>query len=418
MNKADPRNIERGLKDLSRFNATPDFGTTRLVFSQEDIAARNYIKDSMRALGLDIEEDSIGNIFGILRGTDPELPMILTGSHIDTVLNAGNFDGMTGVIGGLEAVRLIKTSGLVPQRSIAVIVYTSEEPTRFGLSCLGSRALAGELTLEQTKDLWDKEGNSLYQVLARLGYDLKAFPQITARQSQIYAALELHIEQNASLEQSKIPVGVVKAICAPTDYTITVTGCQSHAGGTSMLDRRDAYTASCEIVLEIERLARNGTSEYTTATVGKVEVIPNAANVIPGKVVFSLDIRDTSYEHKQVLLAKLREFIQGVEQKRGVTVTLFEHYNDYPVQCNRTIMDLLEKYCTALGYPYKEMISGPYHDAMLVGHFAPVAMLFVPSKNGISHSPDEWTDYADIAKGVDVLANTLFELANNTGALG
>lgn len=417
MNKADSKNIRQGLEALSEFNATPGCGTTRVVFTKEDLAARNYIKDCMRGLGLVIEEDGIGNIFGILKGTDPELPMVLTGSHIDTVLNGGNFDGMAGVIGALEAVRLIKASGLPHKRNIGVVVYTSEEPTRFEVGCLGSRALAGRMTLEDTKGLLDKDGNSLYSVLARLGYPPDAFKNITDRQSKIYAAVELHIEQNLILEKLQLPIGIVKAICAPTNYTITVTGCQSHAGGTSMFDRRDSFTAACEIALEIERLARNSTSEYTTATVGKIDVTPNASNVIPGKVVFTLDIRDTSYDSKQAFLAKLKEFTGYVEQKRGVAVAFSEDNNDYPVHCDRTVMDLLEKHCSALGYPYKEMISGPYHDSLFVGCFTSIAMIFVPSKNGISHSPGEWTDYEDLAKGVDVLAHAVFELSNSTRPL-
>lgn len=412
LEKAKADNIQNWLETINTYNSTPEFGTTRVLFTEPETSAREYVKDEMRKLGLEVREDSIGNIFGTLEGSKPELSPVWTGSHIDTVLNAGMFDGMAGVAGGMEALRLIKESGVKFDRSIEVVVYTSEEPTRFGLCCLGSRAMAGRLTLEDAKKLQDKDGKNLESVLRRLGYNLGKFEDIPVKKGEVFAAVELHIEQNNKLEKKGLPVGIVKTICAPTNFLVEVTGCQSHAGGTSMEDRRDAYAASCEIALILEDLALKCNSEYNTATVGKVEVIPNAVNVIPGKVRFSIDIRDCEFETKVQLIEELKKEIKKIEEKRGVQVKLINENDDVPMKCDPAILDILRNSCEEKDISYDFMISGAYHDSMFVGEFAPVAMIFVPSKNGISHSPEEWTDYKDIALGVDVLAKSLLDLAN------
>lgn len=412
LEKAKAENIQNWLEKINTYNSTPEFGTTRVLFTECEIAAREYVKNEMKKLGLVVREDSIGNIFGTLVGQKPELPPVWTGSHIDTVLNAGMFDGMAGVVGGMEAVRLIQQSEVKFDRNIEVVVYTSEEPTRFGLCCLGSRAMAGHLTLEDAKTLKDENGKSLELVLQELGYNLNNFKDITVKKGEVFGAIELHIEQNNILEKKGLPVGIVKTICAPTNYSVEVIGCQSHAGGTSMGDRRDAYAASCEIALILEKLALKCNSEYNTATVGRVEVIPNAVNVIPGKVKFSIDIRDCEFETKKVLVEELKKEIKKVEEKRDIKVNLINENDDMPMKCDQAIVDILRESCVEKNISYDMMISGAYHDSMFVGEFTPVAMIFVPSKNGISHSPDEWTDYEDIALGVDVLAKSLLELAN------
>ncbi|HEX3030393.1 MAG TPA: M20 family metallo-hydrolase [Clostridia bacterium] len=412
MNRKDNiGNIKRMLEELSRFNSTPEFGITRVLFTPVELQGREYVKNEMRKLELEIEEDSIGNIYGIYKGSEPELPQVWTGSHEDTVPNAGMFDGTVGVLGGLEAVRILKESGFRPKRSIAVVLYTSEEPTRFGIGCLGSRALSGRLSLEETKLYTDAEGNSLYAVLESLGYDTSTFDQIEARGKNIYASVELHVEQSKILDREKVPIGIVKTICAHSNFEIEITGCQSHAGATSMEDRRDAFCAASEIALELEKLAGTSTSEYTTVTVGKVQVVPNASNVIPGKVNFSVDIRDCNFDSKQKLTGDMRNMISSVARKRNVSAVVADGNNDYPVSCDKKIMEIIEESCRKRKLEYRKVISGAFHDSMMIGLIAPVAMIFVPSRNGISHSPDEWTDFEDIANGVFVLADTLMELS-------
>lgn len=411
--KADYKNIKRYLEDIDTFNSTPDFGTTRVLFTEEELKARKYVKNEMNKIGLEVSEDAMGNIFGILRGEDSSLSPVWTGSHIDTVLNAGMFDGMAGVVSGMEALRIIKESNLNFKRDIKVIVYTSEEPTRFGLSCLGSRAMAGELTLEDIENLKDKDGKSLSQVLRDLGYNLEEFNNAKVKKGDVFAAVELHIEQGGVLEHLNLPIGIVHTIEAPTNFDVFVKGKQSHAGGTPMNLRKDAFLACCDISLELERLAKESLSEDTVATVGVVDIIPNAANVISGDVHFTMDIRDSDYDIKCDLINKLKEFIKEVEKQRMVEITLNMINDDIPTKSDEQIVELLENICESKDIPYKKMVSGAYHDSMMVGKFAPVSMIFVPSKDGVSHSPDEWTDFEDIALGTDILAETLFMLANS-----
>lgn len=412
LRKAIADNIQHWLETINEYNSTPECGTTRVLFTKPEVEARSYVKSEMQKLGLQVHEDAIGNIFGVLEGADANLPPVWTGSHIDTVLNAGMFDGMSGVVAGMEAVRLIKESGVKYARSIIVVIYTSEEPTRFKLGCLGSRAMAGKLSLAEAEKLVDEENRTLPQVLTELGYDLGKFSEIAVKKGSVYAAVELHVDQTGVLERAGKTVGIVKKICAPTNYDVEVIGCQSHAGGTSMADRKDAYAASCEIGLVLEELAKQSQSEYTTATVGKVEVIPNAVNVIPGRVNFSIDIRDCDFDLKQDMIEKLKQNIIQIEQKRGVSVRLIEYNNDYPMSCDARIIKKIEEACCQQNISYQMVISGAFHDSMLVGEFAPVAMIFVPSKNGISHSSEEWTNFSDIAAATDVLAETLLNLAN------
>lgn len=412
LGKADAGQIQAWLEAINEFNSTPEFGTTRVLFTEPEVKAREYVKGEMRKLGLQIHEDAIGNIFGIYEGTDNALAPVWTGSHIDTVLNAGMFDGMSGVVAGLEAVRLIKEAGIRPKRSLAVVVYTSEEPTRFRLGCLGSRALAGKLDAAAAYTLHDAEGKSLYDVLEKLGFPVGDFAQVPKAKGEVFAAVELHIDQTGVLEKAGQTVGIVKTICAPSVLEITVEGRQSHAGGTSMSARRDAYMAACEMALAAERLGRESTSEYTTVTVGKVQVIPNAVNVIPGKVLFSLDIRDADFASKNKLTAEFHQQAEAIAARRGVTVAIKEVNNDRPMPCDPDIQQVIEANCRKLHVPYMKTISGAFHDSMLVGEFAPVAMIFVPSHGGISHSPREWTDFAEIAAGTDVLTETLLALAS------
>ncbi len=417
LQRADENRIQNWIEEMDCFNATPGFGTTRILFTGPELENRAYVKEEMKKIGLTVSEDAIGNIFATLEGSDPSLAPVWTGSHIDTVPNAGKFDGMAGVICGMEALRLIKESGERHQRNLTVVVYTSEEPTRYGLSCLGSRAMSGDLTLEATRYLTDQDKGSLYEKLQELGYDLNRFRDIKKSKNEVYASVELHIEQNNRLEKRGAPIGIVEKICASSIFRVIVEGVQSHAGGTDMTERRDALAASCEIAMRLEQLAKESKSEYNTATIGRINVIPNAVNVIPGRTEFSIDIRDCNMETKQELIQALMNEMDAIAKQRKVRVTVTEENDDEPLLCNPNVVACIEKSCHGLGISPEYMISGPYHDTLFVGRFAPSAMIFVPSRKGISHSPEEWTDYKQLAVGTDVLVNTLLNLANLREAL-
>lgn len=413
MLKTDVNKIQEWIEGMAIYNSTPEFGTTRILFTKPELENRKYVKNEFEKLGLVVEEDAIGNIFATYKGMDSSLAPIWTGSHIDTVPNAGNYDGMAGVICAMAAIKALKEADIRPKRDIKIVVYTSEEPTRYGLGCLGSRALAGYLKLEDTKNLIDMSGRSLYEKLKELHYDVdNKFQDIVKQSGEVYASLELHIEQNSKLEKAGIPIGIVTKICAPSNYNVTVTGVQSHAGGTSMEDRRDAYAAACEMGIALENIAKECKSEFNTATIGIVNVIPGAVNVIPGECSFTVDIRDCNWNTKQETIARFKQEFELIAKKRGVSVIIEEENNDIPLTCDATIKEMLEQACDERKLKYMELVSGPFHDSLFVGKFTPTAMIFVPSLNGISHSPKEWTDYEDLAKGADVLMDTLVSLSN------
>lgn len=405
-------NIAKGLNTLNTFNSTEGNGTTRVLFTDEEVKAREYIKSLMQECGLTVTEDAIGNIFGTLEGTDPTLSPVWSGSHIDTVLNAGMFDGMAGVISAIEALRAIKESGLEHKRNLTAIVYTSEEPTRFGISCIGSRAMAGHLTLEDSKKMKDEQGISLYDLLVKLGFPIDKFDEVKKEKDDVFASVELHIEQAAVLDRLKLPVGVVEGICGASYINVTVKGVQEHAGSTPMDIRKDPMCAASEIILETEKAANEISSINAVATVGKLNVFPNAANVIPGQVDFVIDIRDVDMASKDGVIKRIISFMEKVASERGVKIEYTVTGNDVPRMSDKRIVKILEEHCKEMKLPYKKMVSGAYHDSLLVAEFAPMAMIFVPSKDGISHHKAEFTEMADIACGAELLANTLFDLAN------
>lgn len=387
-------------------------GTTRLPFSKEEMEARAFIIGHMEAIGLTVTTDSIGNICGRLPGTNPSIAPVWTGSHIDTVLEAGMFDGVAGVVAGLEAARIIKEYGVPHKRDICVWVYTSEESTRFQMGCIGSRAMAGHLTREELSRVKDSQGTTLEELLLQRGFQLDEYTSIEKHPGDVYAAIELHIEQSASLEHNQKQIGIVDAICAPSNLILTLEGEQSHAGGTSMEKRKDAFMAASEISLALERCALHGTSSYTTGTVGFVEITPNAVNVIPGKVTMSVDVRDCDYQSKNKVVKTFLAEAASIAKMRKVRLTVEEKCNDMPMKCDTKIRNLLHEICEKNQMSYMHTISGAYHDSIFIGQFAPVGMIFVPSKNGISHSPAEWTDFEDIKAGTSLLIDALIGLAN------
>lgn len=420
INKASTERIKRDLETLSKYNSTPGQGITRVLFTETELRGRAFIKERMWENGLEVREDEIGNIFGKLSGENSGLAPVWTGSHIDTVLNAGMFDGTVGVIGGMEALRAIRESGLKHERDIEVIVYTSEEPTRFGLGCLGSRALAGELTAEEAKTLIDDgsfssadEGRvSLYDVLENLGYDAPRLSNVKRNPGDVYGAVELHIEQGAVLEHLGRKIGVVSTISAPTDIKVKVQGIQEHAGATPMYLRKDALSAAAQMILQLEGFAQSAENKSTVATVGKVEVFPGATNVIPGEVNFTIDMRSSVMAEKEEILRKLDSLVENVSATRKVRVTKELVSHEAPADADPHIVGMLETICEESQVAYNKMVSGAYHDSMFLSKFAPFGMIFVPSRKGISHHMDEWTDFADIALGTDILAQALFQLSN------
>jgi N-carbamoyl-L-amino-acid hydrolase len=399
------------LKTLAQISEADSPVVTRVVYSEADMRARAYVKGLCIEAGLTVHEDAIGNTIVRWEGADPQLAPVGTGSHIDAIPNAGMYDGCVGVLGGLEAIRVLMQLGFKPRRSIELVIFTAEEPTRFGLGCLGSRMMASVLTSSRARGLRDKEGRGLEELRGAAGFEgpLESVPLPIGRFHQF---VELHIEQGPQLEEEHIDIGLVTHIAAPASLRIVIEGEGGHAGGKLMPGRKDALTAAAELILALETAAQSTGSIDTVATVGVCEVFPGAVNSIPSRVRLETDIRDTDGDRRDGVLEVLRETCAETAARRGVTINTELVNADPPVACDAAILAAMEAAAREAGKSYKTMVSRAYHDSLFMASIAPVAMLFIPCRGGISHRPDEYASPEWIGAGVHVLARTLAALAS------
>ncbi len=398
------------IEELAAISDAQAPAVTRVVFTPTDLKARAWLIARCEKAGLTIRQDPIGNIFARWNSSEPTAPAVGTGSHIDAIPNAGKYDGVVGVLGGLEAIRTLQASGFRPKHSIELLMFTSEEPTRFGIGCLGSRLLSGSLAPEKARKLADKEGSSLETVRGSAGYK-GSLEEVKLRQGYYKAFVELHIEQGPVLEQRKIPLGIVTSIAAPASLRISVEGAGGHAGAVLMPERRDALCAAAELILAIETAARTSGAVDTVATVGICEVFPGAINSIPSRVQLSVDVRDTSVERRDAVMRVIEAARQSIAGRRQVSIREELLNADAPAQCALAITEALQQSCSKHQLASMPMVSRAYHDSLFMSRIVPVAMLFIPCRNGYSHRPDEYASPGDIARGVVVLAETLASLA-------
>jgi ureidoglycolate amidohydrolase len=398
------------IEELASISEAGPQAVTRIVFTPTDLQARAWLMARCEKAGLVIRQDPIGNIFARWIGSDPGAPAVGTGSHIDAIPNAGKYDGVVGVLGGLEAIRSLQRSGFRPKHSIELLVFTSEEPTRFGIGCLGSRLLSGTLSPGAAKKLTDKDGAALEEVRRSAGF-LGPLEEVELPDGYCKAFVELHIEQGPLLEQQKIPLGIVTSIAAPASLRISILGAGGHAGAVLMPDRRDALCAAAELILEIETSARTSGAVDTVATVGICEVFPGAVNSIPSLVHLTLDIRDTNLERRDAVMRRIETARQTIATKRQVSIEEELINADAPTECSPAIVEALSESCSKRKLASITMVSRAYHDSLFMSRIAPAAMLFIPCHHGYSHRPDEYASPDDIARGVLVLAETLASLA-------
>jgi len=398
------------LNQLSQFSSAK-VGVTRVLYSKEDMAARAFFKNLCREADLSVREDAIGNIFARWHGSDPDLPAIGAGSHIDAIPESGMYDGTIGVLGGLEALRGLKRSGFKPKRSLEVLMFTAEEPTRFGIGCLGSRMLSGNLIPEKAVKLADTDNRTFQEVRKDAGYHDPNLEAVLLRNDYYGAFIELHIEQGPKLEQTQKDIGVVTKIAAPSTLRVKIQGKGGHAGAVLMPDRRDACTAAAEIALAVERIALNSQSNDTVGTTGIFKIHPGAVNSIPSSAHLEIDLRDTQLEVRDHCLGKIEEMIGNVSDKRGVQSHMELINSDPPASCAENVVQAIEKSAKELGYSYHKMISRAYHDSLFMALKFPAGMIFIPCREGISHRPDEYASPEQIEKGVAVLAQTLKRLS-------
>ena len=407
------RSIAEQIERLSGLNDDPQAGgITREVFTPTYMRANDYVMELMAEAGLAARVDAFGNLFGRIEGSDPAAAAVLTGSHIDTTLNAGAYDGVLGVLGAIDAVRALRETGWQPVRPVEVVCFAGEEP-RFGAGCLGSRALTGRLTRGEVDTMRDRDGVSIAEAMRAVGLDPDRIEQARLDTSAVHAFVELHIEQAGVLEAAGISVGAVTHIAAPHDLLVQIRGTAAHAGATPMSLRRDAFAGAAEAAVELERLARESPSGTTVATVGIVRVGPGAINVIPGDVELHVDIRDHDLSARAAVVDAFLAALDEIAARRGLHLSVGTITLDHPATCSPIVVDAVRGACDELGQRYLDVISGAYHDAMVLGAHVPIGMIFVPSVGGISHSPLEFTAAEDIDRGVRVLAVTLRRLADN-----
>ncbi len=360
--------------------------------------------------GLTVRYDAIGNTFARWNGSAPSAAVVGTGSHIDAIPNAGKYDGVVGVLGGLQAIRALQRCGFHPKHSIELLVFTAEEPTRFGIGCLGSRLLSGTLSPDAAKKLTDKDGAAVEQVRRMVGF-AGEIEDVKLPAGYYKAFAELHIEQGPLLEREHVPLGIVAKIAAPASLRVVIEGSGGHAGGVLMPDRHDALCAAAELILAIENAARTSGAVDTVATVGICEVFPGAVNSIPSQVRLSVDIRDTDLARRDAVMQALETEGRAIAERRQVSIRTELLNADAPGDCSPLVIDALSQSCRKHRFTFLSMVSRAYHDSLFMGRIAPVAMLFIPCRNGYSHRPDEYASPEDIVRGTLVLAETLAALA-------
>lgn len=406
---ADPERMEQRIRALGQFGANPEGGVSRVAYSDADLAGRAYIMDLMREQGLKVRVDTAGNIIGRREGRQDDLPVIMFGSHIDSVPGGGNYDGDVGVIGAIEAMQLLDENGITTRHPLEVVVFTDEEG---GLT--GSRAMIGQLT-DSALEVVSHSGLTVREGIRFVGGNPNRLDLAERKTGELLAFIELHIEQGAILDEEDVDIGVVEGIVGIRWWEVTVEGFANHAGTTPMDRRWDAMVSAAELVLAINHVATTMPGRQV-ATVGRIRAEPGAPNVVPGEVVMSLEIRDLDARKMQQVFGRIQAEAKQIADTRFTPIRFRElDVASPPAPTDQQMRRIIAASADELDLSFKLMPSGAGHDAQDMTHIAPTGMIFVPSKDGISHSPKEYTSPEDMANGASVLLKTV--LAIDDGAL-
>ena len=353
--------------------------------------------------------DELGNLIGRLEGTDPSLPALMMGSHLDSQPYGGRFDGVAGVLSAIEVAVTLKEQGVVPKRSIEVISFADEEGWRFNKGLFGSRGILGKLEegeLERT----DKDGITRRKALIDFGCNPDNLASAVYAANSIYCFLELHIEQGPVLDIQQKPVGIVTGISGPLWWTVKLKGMAGHAGSVPMPLRKDAMVGAAEIVVALNAIAKQDPDNPTVGTVGTMKVFPDSRNIIPEEVTFTVDLRDIDLDRRNRYEKQLRDKIDAITQKHGLTYSISEDTNSAPRYCAEWIKDIIRAECKANNLDAPELMSGPFHDALALSYACDYAMIFVRCKDGISHNPLEYSSYEDLAIGAEIMYGTALKI--------
>ncbi len=400
--KVNEERLNRHIQELSNFGKGTDGFTSRVAYSEADLKGRAYVIELIKKAGLEVTIDFAGNIIGKREGTDPSKKPIAFGSHIDMVPNGGNYDGCVGSISAIEVVQTLKENDIATEHPLEVIIFSNEEG-----GVIGSRAMVGQLSEDVLKAV-SHSGLTVEEGIKVIGGNMKnANPR---KPGDLTAFLELHIEQGGSLDREKIQIGVVEGIVGFRVWDVIIEGFANHAGTTPMNLRNDALLVAAEVILMVNREVK-GMEGQQVGTIGQINAVPGAPNVIPGKVILSLEIRDLAEEKIEKLITLIEANTTEIAKRTGSTITIRDRdFFANPALMDERIKDQIIKSANLLGLSYKNMPSGAGHDAQEMAKIAPSGMIFIPSVNGISHSPKEFTKGIDIANGANVLLNTILEL--------
>jgi beta-ureidopropionase / N-carbamoyl-L-amino-acid hydrolase len=398
--------LNQHLKELSEFGKNPQGGVSRVAYSEADRLGREYVIGLMRTAKLDTSIDAAGNLVGRRAGSDPSLRPILFGSHIDSVPEGGNFDGDVGSLGAIEVAQTLAENNVTTRHPLEVVIFQNEEG---GL--IGSEAVIGVLT-DKELDHVSSSGKTIREGISFIGGDVSKLPSVKREKGSIAAYLELHIEQGGTLEAEHVDIGVVEGIVGINQWNVTVEGFANHAGTTAMNNRRDALLAAARFIEAINHVVTSVPGRQV-GTVGKIQAFPGAPNVIPGKVVLTLELRDLDGGKIQMLYQKIRAAADQIAQAGKVTFDFKELNTNIPAPTDPRIRAIIDQSAKELGLTTKQMPSGAGHDAQDMARLGPVGMIFIPSIGGISHSPKEFSRPQDIENGANVLLGALLKLDRN-----
>ena len=404
--------LQSHFEAMSEIGKLGETGTCRPTLSKIEMQAFKLASAWMQEAGMTTRVDNFGNLIGRLDGTDPQLPVLMMGSHLDSQPYGGRFDGVAGVLCAIEVVKTLIENNIKPARSIEVISFADEEGWRFNKGLFGSRGILGKLEdgeLERT----DKDGISRRQALIDFGCDPASLKESEYAAGSIFCYLELHIEQGPVLDLGNKPIGVVSGISGPLWWTVKLKGMAGHTGSVPMHLRQDALLGAAKIIVAVNEVATQVPMAETVGSVATMQVFPGSRNIIAEEVTFTIDLRDINLDRRNKYEKQLREAIETIIQKHHLTYTITEDTNSEPRYCAQWIKDIIQTQCKAQNLDAPELMSGPFHDALALSYACDYGMIFVRCKDGISHNPLEFASYEDLALGAEILYGTAKEILLN-----
>lgn len=405
-------NIKRIISDLeilNTFNSTPQNGCSRYSFSIEDTRAKEYLVGEMKAIGMEVWFDGIGNLHGLLKGIGESRKIVMSGSHIDTVINGGKYDGNLGVVGALEVARILSKSGIRGYHDYQVSVFVEEEGPHFGTNLIGSKGFCKNFSTTHSKKIKDSDGKSMYEIMKIAGYNPDSIDNILFNPSKYKAMVELHIEQGRVLDLENKSIGIVKGIVGLKWFKIMIKGESNHAGATPMKYRLDPAVEGCKLISEIPNIVKSIGDNSIVATVGKISIFPNQTNIIAKFIEFTIDLRGIEEENLLTVIDIIENQLDELKEK-GFYYEIEQIAEAKGVKSDLEILNIIESVIKMRKYNHMKLYSGANHDTSILGQYIPAAMIFVPSIDGRSHCKEEFTEEKDIEAGCQILCDTIFEL--------